>query len=55
MAKLLLTSVLFATVLIPLWTSRDPVAERGAQRTVLLTVLALAGYLFATVVIYNRL
>lgn len=55
MAKLILTSVLFATVLIPLWTTRDPSPARGVRLTVAATCAAMVLYLFFTVVIYNRL
>lgn len=55
MAKLILTSVLFATILIPLWTSRDPSPERGVRLTVLATCGAMVAYLFFTVFVYNRL
>lgn len=55
MAKLILTSILLATALIPFWTSRDPNPRRGLRTTVLAALLAFVGYLFATVVLYNRL
>lgn len=55
MAKLMLTSVLFATVLIPLWTSRDPRPSRGLWTTVIASFAFLVAYLFITVVLYNRL
>ncbi len=55
MAKLLLLSVLFATILIPLRTSRDPSPERGVRMTVLATFAAMVAYLFVTVFLYNRL
>ncbi len=55
MAKLILTSVLFATVLIPLWTSRDPSPRRGVRTTVFATCAVMVAYLFCTVFLYNRL
>lgn len=55
MAKLILTSVLFATVLIPLWTTRIPDPARGVRITVVATCAAMVAYLFFTVYLYNRL
>lgn len=55
MAKLILNSILFATVLLPLWTSRDPSPRRGLRKTVLGTIVVTGAYLFACVVLYNRL
>ncbi len=55
MAKLILTSILLATALIPWWTSRESNPRRGLRKTVLAALVAFAAYLFATVVLYNRL
>ncbi|MFO0590948.1 MAG: hypothetical protein U0441_25620 [Polyangiaceae bacterium] len=55
MAKLILSSILVATLLLPLWTSSDPNPRRGLQKTVVGTILVTTAYLFATVVLYNRL
>jgi len=54
-AKLILNSILVATVLLPLWTSSDPSPRRGLRRTVVGTIVMTSAYLFACVVIYNRL
>lgn len=55
MAKLILNSILLATVLLPLWTSRDADPRRGLRKTVLGTLVVTSAYLFASVVLYNRL
>ena len=55
MAKLILNSILVATLLLPLWTSRDPDPRRGLRKTVLGTMVVTSVYLFASIVIYNRL
>ena len=55
MATLLIMSVLFATVLIPLWAAREPSARRGYKRTVLGLCVFNALYLVALLVLYRHL
>ena len=55
MGKLILTSVLFATVLVPAWASRDPDGRRGLRR-MLVTLLAFdALYVALLVLVYGPL
>jgi hypothetical protein len=55
MAKALLMSVLFATILIPIYASRDPRPSRGMRRTITWFLAFVAFYVFACLVIYPRL
>jgi hypothetical protein len=55
MATLLLTSVLFATVLIPMYAARDKSPQRGLRRTMLLFFAFNAVYAFAIIYIWRRL
>lgn len=42
MRKALLMSILFMTFLIPIWLAREKNVRRGAQRTVIYTVIFIA-------------
>lgn len=55
MQKLLLLSVVIATLAIPLFAARDANARRGLRRTVVTFALFVAFYVFACLVIYPRL
>jgi len=55
MATALIMSVLFATVLIPLWAARERNARRGYKRTILGLCVFNALYLVALLVVYRRL
>ena len=55
MAKILLLSLVIATVAIPLVTARDAKAPRGLKRTVVWFAVFTAFYVFACLVIYPRL
>ncbi len=55
MATLILTSILVATAVIPLVTSRDPSPKRGLDRAVIAAFLFIAAYLFTCLAVYNRL
>ena len=55
MAKLLLLSLVIATVVIPLIAARDPKGPRGLKRTVVWFAVFTALYVIACLVIYPRL
>lgn len=55
MAKLLLLSVLGATILLPAVMASDPNPKRGLQRTVLGMVIYIVVWAFACAFIYPRL
>ena len=55
MDKLLLMSVIFATVLIPLWTSRHPSPRVGIKYTVILMLGFNFIYLVALLKLWPRL
>lgn len=55
MAKLLLISLLGATIVIPIVASRRPPTRRGLRRTVIWTLAFLAAYVLACVFVYARL
>ncbi len=55
MAKLLLVSVVFALVAIPVLASRDRSAARGLRRALLLTVAFNAAYYLALRYVLPRL
>lgn len=55
LAKLILTSILLATIVVPLRASRDRSAKRGLRRATLGFAAFVALYLFLCVVVYNRL
>ena len=55
MAKLLLMSVVFMMIAIPVLTARDPSPRRGLKRAILLTIAFNLLYLFAIRFIYPRL
>lgn len=55
MSKLLLLSVMIATLAIPIRASRDPSYARGLRRTVRQYLLFMIVYVFACLVVYPRL
>jgi len=55
MAKLLLISLLGATIVIPIVASRRAPARRGLRRTVTWTIAFLAAYVLACAFVYARL
>jgi hypothetical protein len=55
MQKLLLTSVLLASVALPMRAARDRSAVRGLRKTVLWTVAFNVLYLIAILYVYPRL
>ncbi len=55
MEKLLLTSVLVATMVIPMRMANEPDAVRGLKKTVLWVAAFNAAYLFGLLFIYPRL
>jgi hypothetical protein len=55
MRSLLLTSILVATVAIPIGTARDPDARRGLRRALLFVALFNAVYALACVYVFHRL
>jgi hypothetical protein len=55
MQALLLSSILIATVAIPVRAARDPSARRGLRRAVLQMVLFSAAYTLACAFVYHRL
>jgi hypothetical protein len=55
MAKLLLLSVLAATVIIPLWASRAQHPGRALKRTVFFTLLFNVLYAAGALLLYPRL
>jgi len=55
MAKLLLLSILVATLLIPAVTASDTNARRGLQRTVLGMVIYIVVWALACAFVYPRL
>jgi len=54
MAKLILISVILATIAIPLIAARDPSAVRGMKRAMLYTFLFNIAYLLGMLLIYPR-
>lgn len=55
MAKLLLLSILIATVAVPMVAASDQSARRGFRRTILWMVAFNAFYLIAIIYVYPRL
>ena len=55
MAKLLLLSVIIATIAVPVLTAHEANAMRGLKKAVLLTLFYNLFYLFAVRYIYPRL
>lgn len=55
MITLILTSVVIATLVIPLITAGDPIASRGLRKTVLAMVVFNVAYLLALRYLYPRL
>jgi len=55
MGKLLLASVLLATVAIPVAAARDPDPRRGLERALWQTLLFDAAYALAVLFVYPRL
>ena len=55
MHKFLLLSVLLATALIPMFTSRDPGARRGLERTIVSMAVFDFVYLLALIFVYPRI
>jgi hypothetical protein len=54
-AKLLLISVVVASLLIPLWAAREESPRRGAQKAILFVVVFNFIYMLALRFIYPRL
>lgn len=55
MKKLILLSVLFATIGIPAWAARDPNAQRGLRKTIVYSVAFYVAYWLALLLVVNRL
>lgn len=55
MGQLLLVSVLIATVVIPMYTARDPFPARGLRRMVLWVAVFHLVYVFSLMHVYPRL
>jgi len=55
MQKLLLLSVLMATIAIPALAARDPIPRRGVKRAVLFFLVFNLCYLFGLLYIYPKL
>jgi len=55
MSKLLLASIVLATLLVPVMSASDPNPVRGLRRALTGTLMADALYLLALLVIYPRL
>lgn len=55
MRSLLLTSILIATVVIPIATSRDRDPRRGLRRTLVYVAIFNAIYAFACAYVFHRL
>jgi hypothetical protein len=55
MRSLLLTSILVATVIIPMGASRDRDARRGLRRTVVYLAIFNAIYALACATVFHRL
>lgn len=55
MSKLVMISVLIATIVAPVLISRDAVPARGLKRTVRWMMYFLAAWVFALAYLYGRL
>jgi hypothetical protein len=55
MQKLILISILFADVLIPLWASRERNAVQGLKKTLFYMALFNAVYLLLVIFVFPRL
>ncbi len=55
MRSLLLTSILVATVVIPIGTARDPNARRGLRRALVQLAIFNAVYTFLCAYVFHRL
>ena len=55
MAKLLLLSVVFGMVAVPLWAARDPSPRRALRRTIFFTSAAIVAYALALRFLLPRL
>jgi hypothetical protein len=55
MQKLILISILFADVLIPLWAARDPNAIRGLKKALFYMCIFNAMYLLLVMFVYPRM
>ena len=55
MGKLLLVSVLLATVAIPAWAARDPNPKRGVQKAKRAFAAFCLAYAFYVSIVYHRL
>jgi len=55
MQKLLLISILFANVAIPIWGARDRSARRGLKKALLAMMVFDVAYLVGLLVVYPRL
>jgi hypothetical protein len=53
--KLLLNSVLFFTVAIPVLSARDPLPKRGLKKALIYTLLFDLAYLVGVLYVYPRL
>ena len=55
MSKLVLASIVLATLLVPVMSAADPIPLRGLRRALVRMLLADALYLLALLIIYPRL
>lgn len=55
MQKLILVSILFAGVAIPIWSARDKSARRGLMKALVAMVAFDVAYLVAVLFLYPRL
>ena len=55
MGKVILISILFATIVLPARAARERDPERAFRRLVGSMTVAVAAYIFALVVVYQRL
>jgi hypothetical protein len=55
MRKLILISILFANVVIPLWAARERSARRGLRKALVATLAFDVAYVVAVVVVAQRM
>jgi hypothetical protein len=55
MQKLILVSILVASVLVPLWAAKEPNARRGLKKALFAMLVVEMVYLAAVLIIYPRL